>query len=203
MGMFDDIIVPKSYLKGLLTKDQEKLLKTTSRFGGSVRGIVFQTKSLDNCLRKYKIYRQKLFVNSDALWNCEPPDTEARTEDTPKKYPYEKGRWEKVSHTGEVIFYDGITDKKGNRHWVEFRFVFNNGVLDSKRLEDFSLSETSEEIEEENKKWEAARAKQTEYENTTTYKFYFFLFKVFHKITNRIRKKVTRHDYDYGTKEIK
>ena len=27
MGMFDDIIVPKSYLKGLLTKEQEKLIK--------------------------------------------------------------------------------------------------------------------------------------------------------------------------------
>ena len=27
MGMFDDIIVPKSYLKGLLTKEQEKLVK--------------------------------------------------------------------------------------------------------------------------------------------------------------------------------
>ena len=52
MGMFDHIIVPKSYLKGLLTKDQEKLLKATSRFGGSVKGILFQTKSLENSLRK-------------------------------------------------------------------------------------------------------------------------------------------------------
>ena len=37
MGMFDDIIVPKSYLKGLLTKDQEKI----------IRGNLYQTKCLD------------------------------------------------------------------------------------------------------------------------------------------------------------
>ena len=134
--MFDEIVVPKSYLKGLLTKDQEKLLKATSRFGGSVKGILFQTKSLENSLRKYKICKQKLFVNDKALWNCEPPDTEQRTKDTPKKYPYEKGRWNKVSHTGEVIFYDGIKGNNKDSYWIEFRFIFIDGVLDSKRLKE-------------------------------------------------------------------
>lgn len=202
MGMFDHIIVPKSYLKGLLTKDQEKLLRATSRFGGSVKGILFQTKCLENSLGTYKIYRQKLFVNDKALWNCEPPDTEQRTEDTPKKYPYEKGRWSNVPHTGEVIFYDSIKSNNKGSYWIEFRFIFINGVLDSKSLEDFRCSQTSEEAEADNEKWKAARAKQTEYEKTTVYKFYFFLFKVFHKLTNKIRKKVTRYDYDYGTVKL-
>ena len=202
MGMFDDIIVPKSYLKGLLTKEQEKLLKTTSRFGGAVRGIAFQTKSLENRLRKYKIYKQKLFVNDETLWNCEPPDTEARTEATPKKYPYEKGRWEKVSHSGEVNFYDSITDKKGNKHWVEFRFVFYKGQLDAKYLEEFLLHQTKEEIETQNQKWEEAREKQEEYEKTVKYRVYFSIFKILHKMLSRIRKKVDPHSYEYGTSPL-
>ena len=51
MGMFDEIKVPKSYLKGLLTKDQEKLLS----------GNNYQTKSFENFLGQYKIYRQRLY----------------------------------------------------------------------------------------------------------------------------------------------
>ena len=47
MGMFDDIIVPKSYLRGLLDKKQEKLLKGKHSF---------QTKSLDNALFQYKVF---------------------------------------------------------------------------------------------------------------------------------------------------
>ena len=42
--MFDDITVPKSYLKGLLTKEQEKLIKDNN----------YQTKSLENFLGQYK-----------------------------------------------------------------------------------------------------------------------------------------------------
>ena len=54
MGMFDDIMVPKSYLKDLLTKEQEKLIHGNH---------YYQTKSLDNALRRYKVYKQKLFLN--------------------------------------------------------------------------------------------------------------------------------------------
>ena len=56
--MFDDIIVPKSYLKGLLTKDQEKLIKNND----------YQTKSLENFLSQYKVHRQKLFIKKDKEW---------------------------------------------------------------------------------------------------------------------------------------
>ena len=56
--MFDDIIVPKSYLKGLLTKEQEKLIKDNN----------YQTKSLENFLGQYKVYRQKLFIKKDKEW---------------------------------------------------------------------------------------------------------------------------------------
>jgi hypothetical protein len=75
MGMFDDIIVPKSYLRGLLSKKEEKILKVSKRYGGSVTGCEFQTKDLENTLSMYKVYKQKLYTNDKALWNCEPPDT--------------------------------------------------------------------------------------------------------------------------------
>ena len=69
--MFDNITVPKTYLKSLLTKDQEKLIDRND----------FQTKSLDNLLSDYKVYRQKLFLKND------------------------KDRWEKISYSGKVTFY--------------------------------------------------------------------------------------------------
>lgn len=190
MGMFDNIIVPKSYLKGLLTKEQEKLLKTTKRFGGSVRGVEFQTKCLDNTLRKYKIYKQKLFANDEALWNCEPPKTEERTEDTPKKYPYEKGRWSKVGHNGSVIFYDSIKDKDENTWWVEFDFIFKNGVVDKKELIQFQVQTTKEEKEAIDKMWDTEQEILDTHRTTSTkYKFYTWLEGRFRKMTNWARNK--------------
>lgn len=49
--MFDEIIIPKSYLKGLLKKKDEKLFDTNH---------TFQTKDLDNGLGLYRLYRQRL-----------------------------------------------------------------------------------------------------------------------------------------------
>ena len=171
MGMFDDIIVPKSYLKGLLTKDQEKI----------IRGNLYQTKCLDRTLRMYKVYKQKLYAQ-------EPPPTKT-----------EKRKWKAVDHTGEVYFYDSIKDKKGNAHWVEFRFVFLKGKLDAKYVEQFRLQQTSEEIVKQNEEWENSKEKQDKYETTLKYKIYFSLFKILHKLLNKVRKKVTPYAYEYGT----
>jgi len=134
MGMFDDIIVPKPYLRGLLSKKEEKLLKASKRYGGSVTGCEFQTKDLENALSTYKVYKQKLYMNDKTLWNCEPADTEQKSESTSKKYPYEKGRWQEVDHTGAVVFYNGFKDEKQNEWWFEFSFTFNKGKLDKKEL---------------------------------------------------------------------
>ena len=54
MGMFDNITVPKAYLRSLLTKKQEKLVDRND----------FQTKSLKNSLCNYKVYKQKLFLKN-------------------------------------------------------------------------------------------------------------------------------------------
>ena len=172
MGMFDEIIVPKSYLKGLLTKDQEKLLKVSSRYGGSVRGIEFQTKSLENALGQYKVYKQKLFLNDKSLWNCEPPDTEQRSESTSKKYPYEKGRWSKVSHNGAVNFYTSFYDKDENAWWIEFEFIFRSGVIDKKELLKFEIQETAEEAKEREKAWKKKHAEIDAFQRTFKYRFF-------------------------------
>ena len=171
MGMFDDIIVPKSYLKGLLTKDQEKIIK----------GNLYQTKCLDRTLRMYKVYKQKLYAH-------DPPPIKT-----------EKRKWKAVDYTGEVYFYDSIKDEKGNAHWVEFRFVFLKGKVDSKYVEEFRLQQTSEEIAKQNEEWESSKEKQDKYETTLKYKIYFSLFKVLHRLLNKVRKKVTPYAYEYGT----
>ena len=97
MGMFDDIIVPKSYLKGLLTVEQEKLVKSNN----------YQTKSLENFLGQYKVYRQKLFVK-------------------------ENKEWIKDTRTAKINFYTSFYDKDKNMWWSEYEFTFNSGVLDRK-----------------------------------------------------------------------
>jgi len=145
MGMFDDIIVPKSYLKSLLTKEQEKLVYSNS----------YQTKSLENTLNQYKIYRQKLFVNESFL-NREPP----------------KDRWIKVSYNGAVNFYASFFDKDKNACWMEFNFSFVNGILDKKELVKFEIQETAEEAEEREKAWKKRHAEIDAFEKTFKYKFF-------------------------------
>jgi hypothetical protein len=177
MGMFDEIVVPKSYLKGLLTKQQEKLLTTAKDYGGSATGVVFQTKNLDNQLAVYKLYRQKLYKNER----------------------FEDDKWSAVDYTGEIYFWDGIKDKKGDYYWIEFRFVFLKGKVDSKSLEYFKVSKTAKQIKDENRKWEISKAKQDEYQKTLKYKFYFSIFKILSKLVNRVRSKLSPYEYEYGT----
>ena len=153
--MFDDIIVPKFYLNGLLSKKEKKILKTSKRYGGSVTGCEFQTKDLKNVLSMYKVYKQKLYINDKTLWNCEPPDTEQRNESTSKKYPYEKGRWQEVCHTGAVVLYNTFKDEKQNEWWFEFEFTFNNGRLEKKGLVSCKL-ETTKTKKDSNEKYTLA-----------------------------------------------
>lgn len=177
MGMFDEIVVPKSYLKGLLTKKQEKLLTTVRDYGGKATGVVFQTKSLDNQLSVYKLYRQKLY----------------------KSNQFEDKEWSAIDYTGELSFWDGIKNEKGDYYWVEFSFIFLKGKVDSKRLEEFRVSKTSKEIEKENYEWALSKDKQKKYEGTFKYKFYFFILKILIKLTNKMRPKVEPYSYEYGT----
>ena len=175
MGMFDDIIVPKSYLRGLLSKKEEKILKT---------GCRFQTKDLGNVLSTYKVYKQKLYINDRTLWNCEPPDTEQRNESTSKKYPYEKGRWQETRYTGAVVFYNTFKDEKLNEWWFEFEFTFNNGRLDKKDLVSCELQTTKAKKDLVDKMWDTEQEIFDEYRKNFKYRFFSWLERRFRKMTN-------------------
>ena len=187
--MFDDIIVPKSYLKGLLSKKEEKILKTSKRYGGSVIGCEFQTKDLENALSMYKVYKQKLYINDKSLWNCEPPDTEQRNKSTSEKYPYEKGRWQEVCHTGAVVFYNSFRDEKQNEWWLEFKFTFNKGRLDKKKLVRCKMETTKAERDSMNNMWNAEQEIFDKYTKCFRCRFFAKFENIFSKLTNWARKK--------------
>ena len=147
MGMFDDIIVPKSYLKDLLTKEQEKLIKDNN----------YQTKSLENFLGQYKVYRQKLFVK-------------------------EGKEWIKDTRSGKINFYTSFRDKDKNTWWREFEFTFVNGAVDKKELIKFEMEETAEEAEEREKDWEASNAKRKVFQRTFRYRFFSKLTRFLRKL---------------------
>ena len=114
MGMFDDIIVPKSYLRGLLTKENEKLLH---------KDHVFQTKAFDNLLDVYKVYRQRLYKLDRSGFELKEEEHTTLTD-----------KWDKIHENKTVVFYDGVKDDEENEWWFEFEFIFTNGKLDKKKL---------------------------------------------------------------------
>lgn len=126
MGMFDDIVVPKSYLKGLLDKEYEKYVETNHSF---------QTKSFHSLMDIYKVYRQHLYIKEYSENN-------------------QKQKWRKLPLTTTVNFYDNIQSKEGDSVWVEFDFSFVDGKLDKKELVKAEVSETKEEGEATERMWE-------------------------------------------------
>ena len=161
MGMFDEIKVPKSYLKGLLTKDQEKLLS----------GNNYQTKSFENFLAQYKIYRQRLYLK----------DAECSKEE----------KWVRTSHSGKVIFYDSMADQDGNEWWVEFDFLFKDGVLDKKEVVKFEMIETAEEAKRKAERFQQTSKEQDAIRATFKHKFFNCLNRFFYKLYSWSQKKIT------------
>ena len=163
MGMFDDIIVPKSYLRGLLDKKQEKLLKGNH---------VFQTKSLDNTLSQYKVYAQRLYKLERSVDMGGGIET-----------------WRKLDNTVVVVFYDTIKDKKENEWWFEFGFTFNKGKLDKKELISCKLETTKAKKDSIDKMWDTEQEIFDEYRKCFRYRFFAKLESIFLKLTNWARKK--------------
>ena len=163
--MFDDIIVPKSYLRGLLDKKQEKLLKGNH---------TFQTKSLDNTLSRYKIYAQRLYKlerSADMGGGIET--------------------WRKLDNTVVVVFYDTIKDKKENEWWFEFGFTFNKGKLDKKELISCKLETTKAKKDSIDKMWNTEQEIFNEYRKCFKYRFFAGVERTFLKLTNWARKQHT------------
>jgi len=163
--MFDDIIVPKSYLRGLLDKKQEKLLKGNH---------TFQTKSLDNTLSRYKIYAQRLYKLERSVDMGGGVET-----------------WRKLDNTVVVVFYDTIKDKKENEWWFEFGFTFNKGKLDKKELISCKLETTKAKKDSIDKMWNTEQEIFNEYRKCFKYRFFAGVERTFLKLTNWARKQHT------------
>jgi len=165
MGMFDNIIVPKSYLRGLLDKKQEKLLKGNH---------TFQTKSLDNTLSRYKVYAQRLYKLERSVDMGGGVET-----------------WRKLDNTVVVVFYDTIKDKKENEWWFEFGFTFNKGKLDKKELISCKLETTKAKKDSIDKMWDTEQEIFNEYRKCFKYRFFAGVERTFLKLTNWARKQHT------------
>ena len=159
MGMFDEILVPKSYLKGLLEKKYEKCLKSSH---------VFQTKDFDNMLDMFKVYKQSLYLREDLRWGD-------ALEDKPRSKP----KWKKTNLTTTVNFYDAF-DFEDADLWMEFEFSFVDGKLDKKKLVKCEVSRTKEEKEELNKMFEIEHKFYDDFRNRISTKIYSWIARKLH-----------------------
>ena len=161
MGMFDEIMVPKGYLRSLLNKEDEKLLD---------KNHTFQTKDLDNLMDLYKIYRQYLYKKKkEAL-------------------PFEE--WEKVKKNVTIRFYDHLQNKKGDAYGLECAFTFKNGKVDKKELVSFCVESTKKESEETQKMWDTEQKIFDSYRDSSLkYRFFSRMENCLRKMTNWARNK--------------
>jgi hypothetical protein len=181
MGMFDDIIVPKAYLRGLIRKDYEKLLN---------KDHLFQTKDLDNVMDVYKVYRQRLYRLDRSEFILEEGTQHTKLTD----------KWNGVKDDVGVRFYTNVEDKAGNDHWFEFSFIFVKGKLDKKKLITCELRTTSEEEEAVDKMWGTEQEIFDNYrENSSSYRFFLWLEKHLQKATNWARNK---HQLPFKLREM-
>ena len=160
MGMFDEIIVPKSYLRGILDKKDESLFDTNHKF---------QTKDLENNLSVYKLYRKQLYKSCS------------------EKGP---AKWDKMAApcVDEINFYDHLRDKEGNEYWFHFEFGFVNSKLDSKKLVDRTVSskESREAIET---MWNIEQEIFSEHRQKLSYRFWSRVERVCQRLTNMARNR--------------
>ena len=166
MGMFDDIIVPKSYLRNLLSKENEKLLTSNHSF---------QTKSFDNVLDVYKIHRKYLY-KLDRVHLLDPPPKDEK--------------WVKVNNSIVANFCDLVKDGDGNEYLFEFDFTFKKGWLDKKELVTCEIQTTAKERKAIDKMWDIEQEILDSYrESSFKYKIFYFLEKALQKATNWAREK--------------
>ena len=168
MGMFDEILVPKSYLKGLLKKEDEKLFK---------KNHLFQTKDLENVMDLYKVHRQRLYKleNSRLLNKSENGSNE---------------KWKLIKQDLDINFYDFICPEEGDRYSAEFEFSFIRGKLDKKKLIHVKIEQTKDEAEAVDKMGEIEQKILNGYRKTSIkYKFFSSLEKYFRKAQNWARNK--------------
>ena len=168
MGMYDELLVPKSYLRGLLKKEDEKLFK---------KNHLFQTKDLHSLMDLYKIHRQRLYkLESKRLLG--------------KKENGSKEKWSLVRESLEISFYDYITSENEDEYSVEFEFHFNQGKLDKKKLVSLKMERTKDEAESVSEMWSIEQNIFDAYRTTSiSYKLYAWLESRLQRMTNWARRK--------------
>ena len=101
-------MVPKGYLRSLLSKEDEKLLD---------KNHLFQTKDLDNLMDLYKVYRQYLYKKERLV------DMGGGLDE-----------WVKVKKNVAIRFYDYLQDKKGDEYQLECGIHFQKWKSRQKRV---------------------------------------------------------------------
>ena len=163
MGMFDEILVPKSYLRGLLKKEHEKLFN---------KEHLFQTKDLENLMDLYKIHRQRLYKLDRSV-----------------EHRGENEKWNPVQDNIEINFYNHPNDKNGDQYSAEFEFTFKKGRVDQKKLISLKLQRTIKEIESIEAMWDTEQEILNAYRNSSLkYRFFSFLQSCLQKLTNWARE---------------
>ncbi len=174
MGMFDEIKVGKTYLKDLLTKEQEAIIKQGDD--------VYQTKDLKNVLGSYKIYKRKLWEDTTSrILDNRDYVGKVKDEEPPKP------KWEEVKITQEISFCNLIL-VDGDEHWFEFRFLFKDGKIDRKHLDDYT-TRTEEELEKEEEEWAIIRSYYDAHKSRLTIKIYEWIGKKFLAISTYFSRK--------------
>ena len=181
MGMFDEIIVPKSYLRGILDKKDEKLFDTYNKF---------QTKDFEamgGFGDLYKLYRGRLIKRKHDIGNWIDGN----------EFKILPNQWEKVTITKEINVYNSFTSKDGDDCWFEFKFKFVKGKLDSKELVDKVIT-NKESREAIDRMWDIEQDIFEEYRQRWLYKFWTGVERFCQKLSVMARK---RHSIPYSLRE--
>ena len=181
MGMFDEIIIPKSYLRGILDKKDEKLFDTYNKF---------QTKdfsALGGLGDLYKLYRGRLIKRKYDIGNWIDGN----------EFKILPNQWEKVTVTTEINLYNSFISKDGDDCWFEFKFKFVNGKLDSKELVDKIIT-NKERREAIDRMWDIEQDVFDEYRQRWSYKFWTRVERFCQKLSVLARK---RHSIPYNLRE--
>jgi len=107
MGMFDDIRVPLSNFKNIVSDKQFAILRYASK-----KDFFFQTKCLDAACSTYKINRKKLYKQNGNKLEFQP-----------------------ISDT--IAIYNSIKYSDGGRYWFEFNVRIIDGIVEDVRIHNF------------------------------------------------------------------
>ena len=179
--MFDEIIVPKSYLRGILDKKDEKLFDTYNKF---------QTKDfaeMGGLGDLYKLYRGRLIKRNRDIGNWIDGN----------EFKVLPNQWKKVTVTTEINLYNSFISKDGDDCWFEFKFKFVKGKLDSKELVDKIIT-NKESREAIDRMWDIEQDIFEEYRQRWLYKFWTGVERFCQKLSVMARK---RHSIPYSLRE--